>query len=104
MRPVEQDPSRLWMSHKYVGEHIAGRAADIDDGLEHRKVVGGRDRWRFASMKANHCSTKYGCGFGMVSQIIEERHTVCLLKARTTCLQRVKKIGEATTNPAASRH
>src|SRR5664279_942604 len=59
MRPIEQQATRSWVSLKDSGEHIAGRPSDIDDSSERRKIVRCCDRWRFGTMKPDHCFTKY---------------------------------------------
>src|SRR5258708_1985341 len=40
----------------------------------------------------------------MLGKIVEERHSLRFLKARTTCLQGMKKVGEATSHPTAACH
>src|SRR5258708_11609116 len=58
MRPVEQYAARRGMIGKDSRQHVTGRAANVNDGLENRKIISSGDGWRFLVMEAYHRLTE----------------------------------------------
>jgi hypothetical protein len=54
MRPVAQYAARPRMIGKDRCQHVAGRAANIDDGRESRKIVSCGDSRRLLAMDTHH--------------------------------------------------
>ncbi len=74
------------------GQHVAGGAPDVDDGLEPREVVGGGDRRRLRSVEADHRLAEERRLVGMLREVIEGRHPEHLLERGLAGLERIEDL------------
>src|SRR5215471_20782879 len=100
MRHVKQCGVRPGMTGKDRRQHIPSRPANVDDGVEGRKIVSGSDGWRLLTMKADHCLTEKRRVIGMLRKVLENRHAVRLLKAGFAGLHRVDHVIQALQSPS----
>src|SRR3954462_9891473 len=99
MRTIEQNAARSLMTGKHSGQHVAGRSANVNDGLESRKSICSCDGRRFLIVEADHCLAKQRCLFWMMCEIFEEWHTMRFVKAWLARLNRVFHIIPSTALP-----
>jgi hypothetical protein len=75
-----------------MDQHVARRAANVDDAREPRKVVGRGDSRRLASMDAHHRLAEDRCFLRMLREVVEQRFAKGLLETGFARLERMKNV------------
>src|SRR6516162_9346349 len=102
MRQVEQHAAWSGITGEDFGQQVSRPTANIDNGIEGRKIVSGGDRGRLLAMEADHRLIEEGCVLGMSSEIVKQWHSLGFLKTSLAGLNRIDQMIPRTLGPGAT--
>src|SRR6185295_10047059 len=101
MRQVEQHAAQSDITGEDGGQQVSRPTANIDNGIEGRKIVSGGDGGWFLAMKADHRLIKQGCVLGMSGEVVEQWHALGFLKSGLAGLNTIDQMIPCALGPRA---